>query len=298
MWYDRSARLQLLRQLRSGSSRDRSCRRAGCRVGGRQCPAHVADDTGPGRRPTALRPAEGRQRRLSPRRRRLWPLLLAVVTGGAMVAAATFVLTREDEPGRDTVAGEEPSTSAPSAAGSPSVSTASPTPTALASVSPTGDYQCWDGTRTSSLRGCSNPTSAAGGATPLAGLNWIFVDRESRLNAVAPSCRDITGSKNRLLHRSCVFAFEGQTACVNWSQWTSPAAALEDYNHLGAPRPKDPRRRQRRPRLGAEHHGHPLRRPRLQDGNHGAGQDLGGDGVCRRRRGGLTGTGRASVSSG
>jgi hypothetical protein len=88
------------------------------------------------------------------------------------------------------------------------------------------------------LRGCSNPTSAAGSATPLAGLNWIFVDREARLDAVAPSCRDLTGSRNRLLHRSCVFTFEGQSACVNWSQWTSPAAALEDYNHLGAPSQK------------------------------------------------------------
>jgi len=96
-------------------------------------------------------------------------------------------------------------------------------------------FLCWDGTTADSLKACPVATQAVHTATPLAGLNWVLVDRGPRLEEAGAVCRPLVLGE-RLLHRSCVLRISGTPVCLNYSQWRTASAASPDYDRLGAPR--------------------------------------------------------------
>ncbi|GAB3773502.1 hypothetical protein FB382_000091 [Nocardioides ginsengisegetis] len=170
---------------------------------------------------------------------------LLVVLAGAGGAAALLhhrsaTSASASAPAGDTtsIAPAEPTSQASSDTASASEASAPPAST----TPPPPRFRCWDGTSTARLEACGSPYAAATTTASLAGLNWVFLDRGPRLEAAGATCVDIPLGQ-RVLHRQCTFDMAGSKVCMNWSQFTSAAAAMSDYLHLGPP--------ERRPSGGA-----------------------------------------------
>lgn len=165
----------------------------------------------------------------SPTGRLAWKRrLVGVAAAGLLLASAgIYVLVRHnnDKPAHASVSGTPSSSVSPTATSSPSAQSSDPS-------QPT--FRCWDGTTADTLKACPVATQAVRSRTPLAGLNWVLVDRGPRLEDSGAVCRSIVLGE-RLLHRSCTLRMSGAPVCLNYSQWRTPAAASPDYDRLGAP---------------------------------------------------------------
>ncbi len=174
--------------------------------------------------------------------------VLVLVVGGA---AVTLAVTHRDANAETSAPPAQPSTgtsdpaetadqpsqttTTTSAAAPSSSSTTSAPPAVTASqVAAARLYRCWTGKSARSLAKCGSPYAAAQSAAPLAGLNWVFTDRGTRLEEVGAVCHDISLA-DRSLHRQCTFSLAEDYVCMDWSQFNAPALGREDYDRLGAP---------------------------------------------------------------
>lgn len=181
-------------------------------------PKRPSHGGGPAAAPTAA--SAGRQSRTR------W-LVGLVVAGVLLGSVGVYALIRHNR--------IEPALAAPSDTPNDPVGTtaeASPTQSSEPTQPP---FLCWDGTTAHSLKTCPVATQAVHTATPLAGLNWVLLDRGPRLEDAGAVCRPLVLG-DRLLHRSCVLRMAGAPVCLNYSQWRTPSAASPDYDRLGAPR--------------------------------------------------------------
>lgn len=172
-------------------------------------------------------------------RRQLAPLFLALagLLALALVVGGGFLLLNLRDRG-DGSAPTAEDTAVPPASEDTTESSEEPAEESSHTSSPPAadPFLCWNGVGAARLADCPDPTAAASSGSPFAGMNWVFVDRQSRVRSQAARCHDIRSTRNRVLHRSCRMTFDGAEVCVNWSQWESSTAARQDYDHLGYPR--------------------------------------------------------------
>ena len=178
--------------------------------------------------PTTVQPPE-------PSRGRGRALLVAVLVLALLVAGSATALAlrgHRHDSGRAADPVSTPTSSAPTASHSPH---ASPTPTRTPEPPPPVRFRCWDGTVRKTLSACGSPYDASSGAAhPLAGLDWVFVDRQPRLEAAHAACEDV-GGQSRTLHLECLLTLDGQQVCLHYSQFLTSADALADYSRLTGP---------------------------------------------------------------